>query len=570
MNVRKGMVVVTSVAALGLAVAGCGAGSSVGSSGSGGRGTLVYGESTDWPQNLFPLVSAGNATSVANILVRILPAPFRIYPDFTIKADTTLLASEPTTTIESGKQIVVYKLNPKAVWSDGDPIDAKDFEFTWNIQKSSDPAKGGCPALLGTTGYDQIDSVIGSDNDKTVTVTYGSPFADWQSLFTLFPAHLMDKGDPKANCDEITKGWPMTEGIISDVSGGPWQLLKANIDQGKKVATLTPNPKYWGDKPKLERLIHQSIGNEPDTMVKGMKSGEINMVYPQPQLDLISQIKNLEPDVTSQVSFGLTFEHLDLNTRNEHLAHPEIRKAFALALDRNEIVQATVGQFDNRAKVLNNRFYVNNQPSYKDNAPAEYNTRNVAKAKELIQSAGYTMGGDGFYKAPNGHQLKLTLSTTQNNPLRLSTLQLVQKQLKEAGINSTIFQNPDIFQDKSKATSLEAGGFDVALFAWVSSPFVSGNRSIYESATADAPGQNYVLGNDSKVDDLLKQLVVEPDLDKQADIANAVDTQLWNDMYTLPLYQKPTFIAFDSNYAGIADNATNAGPLWNSDTFSLK
>ncbi|HEY9390565.1 MAG TPA: hypothetical protein VIR27_12490, partial [Mycobacteriales bacterium] len=126
MNVRKGMVVVTSVAALGLAVAGCGAGSSVGSSGSGGRGTLVYGESTDWPQNLFPLVSAGNATSVANILVRILPAPFRIYPDFTIKADTTLLASEPTTTIESGKQIVVYKLNPKAVWSDGDPIDAKD------------------------------------------------------------------------------------------------------------------------------------------------------------------------------------------------------------------------------------------------------------------------------------------------------------------------------------------------------------------------------------------------------------------------------------------------------------
>jgi len=312
------------------------------------------------------------------------------------------------------------------------------------------------------------------------------------------------------------------------------------------------------------------VGNDPGTMVKAMQSGEINMVYPQPQLDLISQIKNLEPKVTSQVNFGLSFEHLDFNTRNEHLAHPEIRKAFALALDRSQIVQATVGQFDNRAKVLNNRFYVNNQPDYKDNAPTEYNTRNVAKAKQLIESIGYTMGSDGFYKAPNGHQLKLQLATTQANPLRLSTLQLVQKQLKDAGINSTIFQDPDIFQDKSKANSLEAGGFQVALFAWVSSPFVTGNVAIYQSATAAAPAQNYVLGNDPKVDSLLKQLTVEPDTAKQAQLANQVDTQLWQDMYTLPLYQKPTFIAYDSSFSGIQDNATNAGPLWNSETFVKK
>ncbi|HEY9474831.1 MAG TPA: hypothetical protein VIS06_13390, partial [Mycobacteriales bacterium] len=146
MNVKKGAVVVTSVAALALAAAGCGAGGSADGGRSGGRGTLVYGESTDWPQNLFPLISAGNATSVSNILIRILPSPYRTYPDFTVKADTALLASEPTTTTEGGKQLVTYKLNPKAVWSDGQPIDAKDFEFTWNIQKSSDPADGGCPA----------------------------------------------------------------------------------------------------------------------------------------------------------------------------------------------------------------------------------------------------------------------------------------------------------------------------------------------------------------------------------------------------------------------------------------
>ncbi|HEY9392030.1 MAG TPA: ABC transporter substrate-binding protein, partial [Mycobacteriales bacterium] len=394
--------------------------------------------------------------------------------------------------------------------------------------------------------------------------------ADWQSLFTLFPAHLMDKGDPKANCDEITKGWPMTEGIISDVSGGPWQLTREHIDNDHQVVTLTPNPNYWGDKPKLARIVHQEIGNDPGTMVKGMRSGEINMVYPQPQLDLVSQIRSLAPKVTSQTNLGLSFEHLDFNTRDKHLAHPEIRRAFALALDRNAIVQATVGQFDNRAKVLNNRFYVNNQPGYQDNAPAEYNTRNVARARQLIESVGYTMGPDGIFRAPDGSRLSLEIATTQHNPLRESTVDLIIRQLRDAGIEGHKFLNQDIFQGRNKPRSLEAGGFQVALFAWVSSPFVSGNRSIYHSATADAPGQNYVLGNDPRVDALLRDLTLEPDMTRQAKLGNEIDRRLWNDMYTLPLYQKPTFIAYDSGFSGITDNATSAGPLWNSETYAVK
>ena len=41
-------------------------------------------------------------------------------------------------------------------------------------------------------------------------------------------------------------------------------------------------------------------------------------------------------------------------------------------------------------------------------------------------------------------------------------------------------------------------------------------------------------------------------------------------MATIPLYQKPTFIAYSSNLQGVKDNATQAGPFWNSNTWSLK
>lgn len=581
MRARKGMALVAPLAALAVVAAGCGGGSDDNGGGGGGEGqdggTLIYGEGTDWPQNLFPDISAGNATSVQNILVRILPGAYRVYPDFTVKPDMDLLADEPTNEVSDGVQTVTYHLNPDAVWSDGEPINADDFIFYWQTHRSVDEADGGCPALLATTGYEQMQDVVGADDGQTVTVTYSTPDADWRSRFgALYPSHIMDKGDPAANCEEYTAGWPMSEGLPEDFSGGPWQLKAENIDNTNQTATLTPNENYWGQKPHLDELIHQSVGNDPDSFIPALENGEINMVYPQPQNDLVQRVEALEPNVTSQINFGLSWEHLDMNTRNVHLAHPEIRQAFALALDRQAIVDATVGAFSSDAQVLNNRFYMNNQPEYSDNAPDEYNSRDVDKAKDLIESVGYTMGDDGVYVSPEGDRLHLRLDTTEANKLREDTLDKVVDQLKDAGIEGEKILNPDIFQDDSKPRSLAGGDFDVALFAWISSPFVTGNVAIYQSVENGAQGQNYVHGSDSQVDQLLDQLVSETDPAKQADLGNQIDTQLWEDMYTLPLYQKPTYIAFssdykalDSNFEGIGDNATSTGPLWNSETWSI-
>ena len=56
----------------------------------------------------------------------------------------------------------------------------------------------------------------------------------------------------------------------------------------------------------------------------------------------------------------------------------------------------------------------------------------------------------------------------------------------------------------------------------------------------------------------------------EINLANQADKLLWGDMFSLPLYQKPTLVAYNTNYQGIADNSTQAGPLWNNDTFSVK
>src|SRR4051812_49976694 len=108
-----------------MALSACGGGSSdnsgQGSSGGSG-GRVVYGESTDWPENLMPLISAGNALSVANIEAQLLPQAYLVQPDFSLKYDDQLLTEEPTSEVTGDTQTVTYKINPDANWSDGEPI----------------------------------------------------------------------------------------------------------------------------------------------------------------------------------------------------------------------------------------------------------------------------------------------------------------------------------------------------------------------------------------------------------------------------------------------------------------
>jgi peptide/nickel transport system substrate-binding protein len=572
---RSAVLIATGLSgAMALSACGGGSDSDSGDEASGGSGRVVYGESTDWPENLFPLIAAGNATSVANIEAQLFPQAYEIQPDLSVEYNQNLLTEEPTSEVSGETQTVTYKINPDAVWSDGEPITADDFEFSWNLQKSSDPAEGGCAAVLSTTGYDQVTGVEGADDGKTVTVTLGTPFADWKSLFSgsnnpVFPAHVLDKGDPAANCEALTAGWPIADGIPSDISGGPWQLKKENINNGQQIVVLTPNENYWGDKPKLEQLVIQGIGNDPTTAVQGLSSGELNMIYPQPQLDLVDQVKELEPNVVSDVNFGLSFEHLDFNTTDPLLSDVRVRQAFAMALDRQEIVDQTVGQFSSDAQVLDNRIWLNTQPQYEDTAPEQYKKQDVEGAKTLLQQAGWTQGSDGIF-AKDGQRLSLKIDTTANNPLREQTIQVMIPQLKEAGIEAVFNANPDIFAGADKPTSLEAGGFQVALFAWVGSPFISGTPPIYLAPQGDALGQNYARIGSPEIDQLFGQWLTLTEDSEIADTGNQIDRLLWDQMATLPLYQKPTFIAYSSTIEGVEDNPTLAGPLWNSSGYALK
>lgn len=585
---RKGTAMAAGVAAVALAVAGCSGSSSGGTSGNGGggngggggssstssgggptggSGTLIWGESTEFPSNLMPLIAAGNATSTANLEVRLLNGPFQVAPNIRFQPDPTQVVGTPTSKLVNGQQVVTYQINPKAVWDDGKPVTGNDYKFTWEAEKSADPKQGGCASLLSVTGYDQIQSVdVSGPGDKTVKVTYmkGKSFPDWQALFSpLLSQHVMDQGDPKKNCDYITKGWPIKNGLPAGVTNGPWVLGAINAQT--KTFTLNPNPKWWGSGPKLAHLIDTYIGSDSDTNVKSLQNQETNVIYPQPQLDLVANLKQL-PDVTTEINFGVSFEHLDFNTKYGALGDKRVREAIAYAIDRPALVNATVGQFSDKASVLGNRLLMANQPGYQDHS-GPYAHQNVAKAKALLQQAGATMGSDGYYVL-NGKPLAFVIETTQDNPLRDTTVQTIASQLKPVGIKITEDADPHIFDGADQPHSLEAEGFQIALFAWVGSPSISSNASIYLEKNKGG-GQNYSQGGTPQIDTALNKMSSSFNTSDEIKYANQADSLLWQQMYTLPLYQKPTLLAFSNSIHGLADNPTQVGPLWNSETFSM-
>lgn len=539
-----------------LAAAGCSSGSSTSSHKPGAGapakaanvkdgGTLTFGADQE-PSGFNNNTSKDNSTAAGDVDEGLLPSVFKTHPDFTPQLDKDLMVSAELTKPEP--ETIVYKIKPGAKWSDGVPVDAKDFIFNYKAQNGTDKKFD----VASTTGYEDVASVTGSDSDKTVTVVFKKKFAEWKSLFSnLIPAHIVQK-DPKG----IEEGWNNGFNKMVPVSAGPF---KFQTYKPTESLTLVRNDAYFGPKAHLDSILFRFLP-ESTTQPDALKNGEVQLIYPQPQLDLVAAVKAI-PGVTNSINFGLTFEHFDFNTKTPGLDDPAVRKAIATGLNRESMIKRTVAQFSDKASVLGNRIYLTGQPEYKDNS-GSYGKGDVAGAMKALEAAGYAKGADGIY-AKGGKKLSFRFSTTSGNKLRETQGELLKTQMKAIGV--------DIKIDNVKAAvlfseRLPKGNFDIADFAWVGTPFATSNKSIYVTGG----GQNYGKGSDPKVDALFNQAGAELDDAKRTDLLNQADAELWQNMVTIPLYQKPTFIAYSDKYGNIGDNASVEGPFWNAGTWGMK
>jgi len=523
-------------------------------------GTLTYLEEQDistWNVNH----EDGAHYPTGQMLSGVVPSAVYAAPDLLPYANLDLLAEEPQLTSAS-PQTMVWKIRPEAVWNDGNPITADDFLYVYKTNNGHDCE---CPSG-STSGYELAESVVASDGGKTITMTLrdGEVFADWRSLFgALYPAHIAEQHGGTDTPEGLLESYIWFADTQPEWSGGPYQI--ESYEKGQQLI-LVPNARWYGKtKPSLEKLIFKIVTDQ-SSVVPALSNGELDAGDPQPNQDIVTQVAEL-PGIYSTVTAGPTWEHIDLNLENPLLKDKALREAIFRAIDRQGIIDRTVGAFHSEAAPLNSHNYLPGDPSYVDVvSDTGAGAGDVDEAKKVLTDAGYTGVGVDL-KAPSGEDVSLRFTHTVDNVLRADTAQLVQRDLAELGIDIQIVTT------SSLGRTLTSGDFDIIIFAWVGSPFVlTGADQLWGMEKDGNWAGNYGHWANQEADDLIQEAQAAglTDPAKGAELLNQADKIMAEDYYNLPLFQKPALQIARDTIANIRPNTTSSGPAYNISEWGLR
>lgn len=428
----------------------------------------------------------------------------------------------------NGKQTVTYALNPKAVWSDGKSVTADDFISMWKALNGTNKAF----AVISTTGYDKMESVVQGKTKFDVIVTFKETYADWQPLFgALKPASLT------ATPDAFNNSWKLAPSPTS----GPF--IWDGVDNTAKTITVKRNPKWWGEKPYLDKIVFKQVPQA--AQIDALLNGEIDYMDVSIDANAVKRVKaDKGKKVRLDTNVSATFEHLTFGPFNSVTGDVAVRQALALALDREQIAVAIQSPIVGKKNVavLNNRIFMKGLYCNQDNS-GSFGKRDLKAARALLDKAGWTVGSDGI-RSKNGVRLTMTAKYPSGNDARRDIILLATAMAKEAGIElvPTLIPSADYFVKHIT----QPANFELAVFAWVGTAYpIASSPNLYKTGSA----QNFPKISSELVDSLgvrANQILALP---KRCELMNQMDKELWKIMPSIPLYQRPNAVAVNTKLA---------------------
>jgi peptide/nickel transport system substrate-binding protein len=455
---------------------------------------------------------------------------------------------------------VRYTINPKAVWSDGTPISCDDIVFAWLANSGVTGPKGFAAASrAGVEDMAKPQCAPGG----TVKIVYKRPFADWSTQWgvgSILPSHVVARqggltkpwtelaDDPRS--PQLAKaiafynsGWSLRPGELKKdlmPSSGPYLIASWRAGQS---LTLKANPRWWGAAPKSPTIVIRFVGGAAQP--QALQNGEVQVIDPQPQVDLVRQLRAMGDSIRLTAAEAFRYEHLDFGFRGV-FKDRTMREAFAKCVPRQRIVDNLVKPQNPDASVMQSRFvypFQRRYPRFAAGAGGDgYTAVDIVGARKLL--AGRTPRVRlGWYKDP-----------TALNKRRADTVALIQASCGQAGFRVVDAGTPT-FLDQEWVD----GNYDLALFTWNGSPLVAGAADFFTSTA----GNNTTGYASSRVDHLARSLAMEADPGRQRSLLLQIDRQLWADLVTIPLFALPAVLATATDVGGIRFNATAVDVTWN-------
>ncbi len=361
-------------------------------------------------------------------------------------------------------------------WSNGDPLTAKDFEYSWKRAANPQTAADYSYMFNGIKGYPDELAVTASEDGKTLTVEMASPcvyFLDLAAFPTFFAVHQASV--------EAAEGYKAEDGSI--LNPGAWALEAGFVTSGpymltewkhNESMTYTKNPN-WYDAANVKMETLQFMLSADDTAIyAAYQAGDLDFIDTVPT-DLIATLKDnpefhLDPNLgTYYVCFNVKSPLFDGKTVEQAAA---MRLALSKLVDRvyiNDTVDQTgrlaantfipAGMLDG-----NGGIFKANDDAYTYPVADElgyYSTEvDVEGAIELLKSAGFEFDANGMLSAATPISFEFL---TNESSYHVGVAECLQQDFAMIGINMTIRTcDWNVFLNDRKN-----GNYDIARNGWV-------------------------------------------------------------------------------------------------------
>lgn len=492
-------------------------------------GTLISATIAE-PSGLIPMIAGEAAASAiaANIFNSLLKY------DKNLEITGELAKSWQ---ISADQRTITFHLKPDMKWADGAPLTSADALFTWQVvtdDKTRTPYGADYKLVLRAEAPDPL----------TFRVTYAEPYApaleSWAGL-QILPKHLLEGQDINT-----------TTFARNPIGSGYYQL--ESWRNGESIS-LVRNPASTQGPARIERLISRVI---PDTATQFLELLANNIDYMGLDPIQYARVFPSRPDLNRKIALykelGNNYTYMGFNLKHKPFDDIRVRKAINYAVDKQELID---GVLLGLGEPVASPYKPGTRWANPELQPYPYDPE---KARELLHSAGFEDRDNDGILDRNGKPFAFEVLTNNGNKQREMSAVLIQRRLKEIGIDVSI-------RKMEWASFIErfikTGDFDVVVLGW-SLSLDPDQYSIWHSSQ-QAPGQfNFIGYNNPTVDKLLEQGRLELNPDKRMKIYHEFAKILLEDSPIVYLYAGYGLPAIHKRIKGIDNPAPPAGISHNS------
>jgi oligopeptide transport system substrate-binding protein len=454
------------------------------------------------------------------------------------KAEVIPGAAESWTISPDGK-VYTFKLRAGATWSDGSPVTAHDFVFSW--QRVVDPATAAEYAYMLAPVVNAEDVTAGKKkpaelgvkavDDMTFEVTLNAPTPYFLEMLTHQATYPVSKANvEKFGADFIKPG--------NLVSNGPYTLAEFVPNDHVKAVK---NPKFYDAANVKIDVVNFIPTEDRSTAMKRFEAGELDSNDDIPT----EQLADLKAKFGDQVRLGpyLGTYYYVFKTDKAPWDNPKLRHAISEAIDRDYLAE----------KVWQNTML----PSYSFVPPgiSGYETRTTEYAEmsqiDREDAAKKTLAELG-YGPDKPLKLEIRYNTSENHK---NTAVAIQEQLKPLGVEVTLL-NTDT---KTHYGHLEQhGDMDVARAGWIADYKDPEN---FLALCKTGTGNNYAVYSNKEFDDLMAAAAASTDpAERMKKLSDAEAIGVARDLCVLPLLYYGFHTVVSNKLKGWEDNVMDHHP----------